>query len=339
MKKITKYTLMLAGLLSFSSCSEDDLAPSLTETDRMNELLDMNNPIVKDLKENYQVNLLTNFNDTLDFKFGFYTTTANERWEAIKITHLPDEEVQYAIDQYNGEVLQFLSPEFKKMLPSKILLSQTTDISDCHGNPDKTLARVDEPEEGYVTVIANEYSYMCSYNKEGLEGATSQIKNTLRGHKLYHMISTVMNRHKLFEAIPQAFKDPVKDFYGMSLDSLARMEPELPVIPAYRPRYYKPEWYIGKGFAITKNSPNTRNFTTVYERTLRIESQDCYVPYYSDDFKNFVHLMCYGKESNFEKYYLKSPVFCERMRLAIETLEGWGVNIRAFNPYLEIFFK
>ena len=344
MKKISKYTLLLAGLLSFASCSEDDLTPSNSEVDRMAELLDMNNPIVKDLKENYDINLLTEFNDTLDFKFGFFTSTANTRWEKVAITHLPVEEQEYAINQYNEDVLQYLNEDFRKMMPKKIVLSQKTNISECNGNPDKTMSSVDDPESGYVTVIANQYSYMCSYNKEGMEEASEKTLAVLKAHKMYHMLATVMSRKHLYDKIPQSFRDPVKDYYGMGVDSMAQMEPELPVIPPLRPTmkpmYYKPEWYIGKGFVITKKSPNTKNYTTNYERILRINNDYCLVPYFNEDAKNFLHMAVYGTdERNYPKYYLKSPIFCERMRIFIQFLQDIGFDVLKFNPALENLLK
>ena len=47
--------------------------------------------------------------------------------------------------------------------------------------------------------------------------------------------------------------------------------------------------------------------------------------------------MVFTKESDLRNYYLPSPLFCERMRIVMDLLESWGVDVLKINPALAMF--
>lgn len=65
------FIYILVCVLGFSACNEDEIKPSYADEERLEGLLDLSKPLVKEYKEKYGVNILYNFHDTLDFKFRF----------------------------------------------------------------------------------------------------------------------------------------------------------------------------------------------------------------------------------------------------------------------------
>lgn len=322
--------LICAGLYA---CDEENVAPSYADEDRIESLLDLSKPLVKEYKEKYGKNILYSFNDTLDFKFGFYTTGTNERWMNINIYHLDSMEVvDYALEQLETMVFSYFNDDFKQRLPHKILLA---DIVELDSNPDGLMAESDVEESGAVTVIANNYSYMFAFNMASMESFSEARLKDLRDVKLYHLISYVLNKENLYEEIPESFYTDVDYLHGQSVDSIALEEEELPVGTGPYANYYTTEWYMGLGMALTMNSPNTLA-TSNYSTRLRVGNSLMF-PDRERDFRNFVCVMIFTDEADLEEYYLPSELFCERMRTAMQLLEGWGVDVLAINPALEMF--
>lgn len=331
MKKWILYILVC--VLVFSACSEDDLKPSYADEERLEGLLDLSKPLVKEYKEKYGVNILYNFDDTLDFKFGFYTLSGNTAWGKIVVHHLDSVEVvDYALKRLDETVFSYFKDEFKQRLPYKILVS---DIVELTNNPDNLMSESDVVESGTVSVIGNAYSYMFAFNMESMEEFSAAKLKNLRDVKLYHLISYVMSKHDLYKDIPESFYAPVNYLHGQSVDSIAGTEDELPVGTGPYARYYTPEWYMGLGMALTQQSPR-RNASSTY--ALRVQKDNSLTfPDKARDFRNFVSVMIFTSESNLRKYYLPFPLFCERMRIAMQLLEEWGVDVLKINPNLEMF--
>lgn len=342
MKKWT-FIYLLVCVLGFSACDEDEIKPSYADEERLEGLLDLSKPLVKEFKEKYGVNILYDFDDILDFKFGFYTTTPNGSWSKPLIHHLSSTEtIDYALEQLDETVFAYFNDDFKKRLPHKILLADIVDLSGggegSSSNPDALMSEVgvdgNAEETGTVSVIANTYSYMFAFNKEAMESfSDAQLRNTCNV-KLYHLISYVINKRNLYEEIPEDFYSQVDYLHGESVDTVALMEENLPV--GSSSSYYKPEWYMGLGMALTMTSPYSSNSSSNFERRIRT-NRSLKFPSKERDFRNFICVMIFTSESNLRKYYLTSPLFCERMRIAMELLEKWGVDVLKINPALEMF--
>lgn len=330
-----KWLFILLACVGFAACSEDDINPSYADEERLEGLLDLSKPLVKEYKEKYGKNILYSFNDTLDFKFGFYTTSANTRWMNIVISHLDSTEVvDYALEKLDEMVFSYFNDDFKQLLPHKILLADIIDLGGT-SNPDELMGESDVEEEGSVTVIANDYSYMFGFNKASMETfSESKLKN-LRDVKLYHLIAYVLNKYDLYERIPDDFYSDVNYLYEQSIDSIAVQEEELPVGSAPYKNYYTPEWYMGLGMALTLNSPN-KMATSSYKSRISV-GESLYFPDKKRDFRNFVCVMIFTSESNLRTYYLPSTLFCQRMRIAMQVIQDLGVDILRINPALEMF--
>ena len=331
-----KQLLLIAILFSvgFISCDEENISPSYADEDRIEELLDMSKPLVKEYKERYGINILYKFNDTLDFKFGFYTTSVNPHWQNVTIHHLDSvEAVDFALEQLDAMVFAYFMDEFKQRLPRKLLLADIVETGSI--NPDNLMSESDVEEEGTVTVIANEYSYLLAFNKKSMESFSEARLKDLRDVKLYHLISYVMNKYDLYQKIPEEFYSEVNYLHGESVDSIAAQEDELPVGAGPYRNYYTSEWYMGLGMALTMHSPN-KSASSSFDLRLRI-GNSLYFPDRERDFRNFLCVMIFTDEDDLRKYYLPSVLFCDRMRVAVRLLQDWGVDILKINPALEMF--
>lgn len=335
MMKKWAFIYLLIGVLGFGACDEDELKPSYADEERLEGLLDLSKPLVKEYKEKYGVNILYNFDDTLDFKFGFYTTTSNNFWGKIGISHLDSTEVvDYALERLESMVFPYFKEEFKKRLPYKMLLADIVEIGGA-SNPDHLMNESDVKEEGAVSVIANDFSYMFAFNKESMENFSDAKLKNLRDVKLFHLICYVVNKHNLYAEIPEEFYSEVDYLHGESVDSLAMEEEELPVGIGPYARYYTPEWYMGLGMALTMNSPKS-GAASSYQQRLQKDNALKF-PDRQRDFRNFICVMVFTTESNLQKYYLPFPLFRERMRVAMGMLESWGVDVLRINPALKMF--
>ena len=335
MKKWT-FIYLLFCVSVFAACDdEDDLKPSYADEERIEGLLDLSKPLVKEYKEKYGVNILYHFDDTLDFKFGFYTTGSNGLWGNIEIQHLEtDENVDFALETLDEMVFSCFTDEFKKCLPYKILLADA--MSSVNTSLDALKGEMDvEETSSSATVLANSFSYMFTFNKESMEGLSETRLKNLRDVKLYHLISYVFNKANLYEKIPESFYADVNHLHGENVDMVAHMEEELPIGTGSYKSYYKPEWYIDLGMALTKRSP-LRTTRTRYEQYLALSSSKTF-PDKRRDFRNFLSVMIFPTKESLEKYFLTSELFCKRMRIAMEVLESVGVDPLKINPDLEMF--
>ena len=146
----------------------------------------------------------------------------------------------------------------------------------------------------------------------------------------------MIDQRGLAEDIPDAFYSSVSHLHGISIDSIAEQEPELPVGTGMNNQYYTPEWYIGLGMVLTEKSPNANTYGAVLERRIRKGGKYKF-PDKERDFRNFINLIVCETEENLAKYYLPSPVFKERLLIIMDLLGTWGVDVLKINPALEMF--
>ena len=327
---------LLAIVLGIAACEDDNLTPSFADEDRLPGLLDLSKPLVKEFKEKYDVNILYNYDDTLDFKFVMAPSGVTTQWGGIKITHLDSMEiVDYALEKLDAMVMSYLKDDFRKMLPRQILLADIVS-SLSSAPPDANIGESDYTETGTYTAFGNPYAaYMFAFNKASMERYSETNWANSRNVKLYNFISYVMNLRNLYEEIPESFYAPVAHLHGVSIDSIAELEDVLPVGQGSYRNYYTPEWYIGLGMVLTKKSPNPRA-SAAYPMRLMV-GRDYKFPTKERDFRNFLNLILYETEANLRTYYLPSPLFKERLAIAMDTFEKWGIDVLRINPSLEMF--
>lgn len=224
------FIYLLAIILGITACEEDDLTPSMADEDRLPELLDLSKPLVKEFKEKYDVNILYSYDDTLDFKFGMTPSGTTSQWGNIKIIHLDSMEVvDYALEKLDEMVLTYMNDDFRKILPHKILLADIVSSLSA-APPDSFIGESDYTETGTYTAFGNPFAtYMFAFNKESMERYSETNWMNSRNVKLYNFICYVINLRNLYDEIPATFYSSVSHLHGVSIDSIAELEDELPV--------------------------------------------------------------------------------------------------------------
>ena len=329
---------LLAIILGITACEEDDLTPSMADEDRLPELLDLSKPLVKEFKEKYDVNILYSYDDTLDFKFGMTPSGTTSQWGNIKIIHLDSMEVvDYALEKLDEMVLTYMNDDFRKILPHTILLADIVSSLSA-APPDSFIGESDYTETGTYTAFGNPFAtYMFAFNKESMERYSETNWMNSRNVKLYNFICYVINLRNLYDEIPATFYSSVSHLHGVSIDSIAELEDELPVGTGSYRNYYRPEWYIDLGMVLTKKSPSAYGSGALTTRLM--VGRNYLFPTKERDFRNFLNLMLFETEANLRTYYLPSETFKERLLIAIETFEKWGIDILRINPNLEMFMN
>ena len=321
--------------LGVCACNEEELTPSLKDEDRVSALVDLSRPVVKEFKEKYDVNILYDFDDTLDFKFNMTPSGTTTQYDMIQIEHLEAGTEDYALAKLDEMVLSYLKEDFRKILPKKILLAN--EVLTSSTPPDLLVGESDCAESKSYTAMGNLYgSYLFAFNESVLEELDEQRQRESRNVKLYNFINYVINLRGLSEDIPDAFYSPVSHLHGISVDSIAEQELELPVGTGMNSQYYTPEWYIGLGMVLTEKSPNANTYGAVMERRIRKGGKYNF-PDKERDFRNFINLIVCESEENLTKYYMASSLFKERLLIVMDMLETWGVDVLKINPALEMF--
>lgn len=362
------YLLLLGLVLSLCSCEEEKLTPSFSDEDRIVELLDLSQPLVKKWKESYDVNILCKFDDTLDFKFGLWRESTKSNWANLSLSKVDEKDVDGTLALFEEFVLKYFKdtivtpdgrtvyPDFKKKyFPKRILLLDTLEnngtllqdsrLYELDNRPGKTLRA---SFNGYEQVVALSTSYMPI--------ASDEAKRDIRDEILYDIIANIFERHSLYRYLPEELFANQVDLYGADVNELAAVEiPDR--LTYYRKvsgqwvaridtNYYDPSWFIGKGFATTRTTPYSGG--GVFIRRLKL-SNTLTFPLKGADVRNLMQVMiCDLKEKEtfslkgvdpVQDYYLKSPEFKKRMRILITSLYEYGIDVFAINPEMELFFQ
>lgn len=251
-------------------------------------------------------------------------------------------------------------PANKKLLPRKILIAHQLEQSENGGSipADTYNTESDFPEGGSsITAIGNSQMFMLAVDSVNVTNQRyAHVKMNMRNIKLYTLICHMLEKNKLYQTIPTAFFSPVEQYYDSIVDNIANRFTPLPVVPPSRPnqaaKYYSPDWYIGLGMAITMKSPNPTLKTASYQYEQRIDINYpqgmVRFPDKQRDFRNFICLMIFqtqtpasptSSNSNLARYLNpENTIFKARMRIAIETMLSWGINVIEINPELKAFF-
>lgn len=88
---------------------------------------------------------------------------------------------------------------------------------------------------------------------------------------------------------------------------------------------------------LTKKSPSAYGSGALTTRLM--VGRNYLFPTKERDFRNFLNLMLFETEANLRTYYLPSETFKERLLIAIEIFEKWGIDILRINPNLEMFMN
>ena len=135
MKKNWILYILLVGLFCACEQDEDSLQPSYKDIDRVASQVDLSRPIVKRIYEDYNVGILYQYDDTLDFAYVAQTDEAASLWGQVDIPQISslfvDEEGNIGTEglaeynQYVDDALAFVDTAiFKFFTPGSMIASK-----------------------------------------------------------------------------------------------------------------------------------------------------------------------------------------------------------------------
>jgi hypothetical protein len=245
-KIMKKYRLiyLLLIVVAFGACTDEEaLEPSLLDIDRAKTQLNLDNEIVKKIYDDFNVALLYEYNDTLDFTYVASTATAAEAWGKIEIPQmltrfvdstgvmLPDSIAPY--EAYVNDALTFIDTAVFKFfipnsfiadkMPEKVLLSEdifaNSEVFGFGGRvPRENEARVGRTLEGSLHNVFNTHSIVFKVNQDDVIKDTEEyIKDNF-----YVFLSRIINKHQLHKLVPEAFFAGKFDYYGQEMEGILK---------------------------------------------------------------------------------------------------------------------
>ncbi len=348
--------LFLLTLLILSCSKEEKLQPSYSESDRLAAQLDLSKPLVKEYKEKYGVNILLNFSDTLDFKFGMWKSSTRDLWANFNISHIAADEADANLALFDELVLQSFKDEittpaklgaktytstFKRdYFPHKLLLADTVTTDGNKNSPDLILAEAEvmAVSEDTWYALYNGYEQLFAVSKPQYDRLSTTNKSNVRKRMLFGFLVNMIHENNLYNAIPGEFYEPAVSLYNTDINALAVAE-KAPTHPSDT-SVINAQWYIDKGMVLSKRSPSVTSSSFAYRLN---KGSSLYFPSKMVDVRNFLNVIICESATNstgpIRGYYLKSPLFKKRMKIMIETLYSWGIDVFQINPVMEEFYN
>lgn len=365
MKKIC---LLFGILLStvFISCQgeEDLLTPSLKDVDRVGTQIDLSKPIVKNLKDNFNLGLLYEYNATLDFAYSAETSVAAARWGAVEIpemkskfldangefpvgnTQAYQDRVDLALTFVNESLFKYFKPNsfIATKMPYKVLLSESI-YAEQPVSQDPIIesdSRVNSSGKFDLYSVYNNNAIVINVNKNMVAASLAKIRND----NFYVFLSRIMEMHNLYALVPKAFSEGKTPYYGQVMETSYRTE--LNKGPERTIYIIDKNWFYGKGFIDAKyfyNNPLGLGTVTVtkdelgntilpplsYPKGLR--PTYVFVSGLKKDVRSYLNEMIHRNATEINAF---PAITKNNMRILITLFQEWGVDILEFNPALKV---
>ncbi len=242
MKRIVKILMICSIALGFICCGEDDLTPSNLDVDRIDTLLDWSNPIVKKYYEDYNVAILTRFDENLDLRFDFLSQEQGALisfWRHLDVGRMTRKtECDSAITVLDTAVFKYFKDEMEiegqtyktdfrsKYFPNKILVTNKLDsdenvfglIMQTVNRPSATGVGASYFQSNDNAVIVNLESEMLHTDEDKFNRVTKSI--------LYCMIVYAFDKHNLYDQIPEVFYSYSKPYYSQKIENIQILQGE-----------------------------------------------------------------------------------------------------------------
>lgn len=367
MKKIC---LLYGVLLStvFVACQgEEDLTASLKDVDRVATQIDLSKPIVKDLKDNFNLGLLYEYNATLDFVYSAETATAAAKWAAVEIPQIkskfldangnfPEENtvayqarVDAALTFVNESLFKYFKPNsfIASKMPYKVLLSESIYAGqDVLQEPiSESDSRISSTGQFDLYSVYNSHSIVINVNEDIINATTNKVKND----NFYVFLSRIMDMHNLYDLVPKEFYEEKAPYYGQIMETSYRTElnkgSEITI------QIIDKDWFFSKGFidakyffngriglgTVTVNKDELGNtISPVLRYTKGLRPTYLFVSGLKKDVRSYLNEMIHRNATEIDAFPAKTK---NNMRLLINMFQDWGVDIVAFNPALQVLMN
>lgn len=325
MKQYRLYIGIALMLLLWGCDKEDQLTPSLMETDWV-EKLDMDNPMVKDFYDHYGVGLMTQYDLNKDLRYNMASATVQEKqWGNLLAPSLErTTEIDSAFTFLQTTLLQyFTNAEFiRDHFPRKILLARELVLD----YSDNAICEECKESDKLVSFLGNN-SLHSIYSKSSfafsVKLATIYYNTTnLYAYKmdnLYLFLSCLFRINDLYDELGSDFYLPgMKNYYSRKLKEVYVEEgnSETAVNADI-------QWYWEKGFVsnLYLNNPTTANKILL----------DNTFPDRERDVRMCINQLLFVSSKVWNQY---PDAVKERLTVLVHKFDEWGIDIRLINPVI-----
>lgn len=242
MKRTVKFLMICFVVLGFVCCGEDDLTPSNLDVDRIDTLLDWSNPIVKKYYEDYNVAILTRFDENLDLRFDFLSQEQGSLisfWRHLDVGKMTRKtECDSAIIVLDTAVFKYFKDEMEiegqiyktdfcsKYFPNKILVTNKLESSEnVFGLIMQTVNRPSATGVGASYFQSNDNAVIVNLESEMLHTDEDKF-NRVTKSILYCMIAYAFDKYNLYDQVPEAFYSYSKPYYSQKIENLQILQGE-----------------------------------------------------------------------------------------------------------------
>ncbi|MEH0157702.1 hypothetical protein V6R21_26675 [Limibacter armeniacum] len=361
--KIKGLLYFVIPALLFSSCVEEEAAlePSNIDQDRISTQIDLSNETIKRIYNDYNVGLLYEYDTTKDFAYVGGTETMAQVWEAVEIPMIKSlyvdetggmstDTVSYYQEHLDG-ALTFLDttlfscfdPEgmIASKMPYKVLLSASVYTeSQIRGLSGSVLTESDSrygsKASGPLRSAFNDHSIVFAMDMEHIANSTDKYVK----ENFYAFFSRIIGMHELYNAVPAAFFEGKESYYNQEMEGLFREENGYDEEDALT--LIDKDWFYSKGFVDAqyfyelssyKYLKDENNQWVKHIKPLEVAKTPEFAADEFEDVRAYLNEMIHRDASELEAF---PENIKDNMRLLLDTFEGWGVNVKAINPDLEV---
>ncbi|MCR8666554.1 hypothetical protein NO995_02595 [Aestuariibaculum sp. M13] len=358
---------------SVVACDVDEyVKASNADEDRVLSQIDFSNSDIKMLYDDYNMGLLFEYDQILDFAYDAGSEDRTSLWGSID---MPQIQTKFEVDSvltaegkveyeaYKQEVTTFLvenlfnyfkpNTTIATLMPYKVLVSNS--LFSERNVPDDAGDVLTESEERLsssarynLRTVFNKHSIVFSIDLDEL--TTSSRKEEFTKDNFYILLSRIMGMHNLYDQVPEEFYGDKADYYGLEME-----EPfitETGKEDYERIDFIDKDWFYEKGFIDARyfygSSSGLGNYTQRYDQETgeRFSSSSEYVyhkktllPYYDFVASKEYDVRAYVNELIFrdaDELLAFPQNIQDNLKIIFDLLTEWGVDILAINPDLEV---
>ena len=358
MKKNWILYILLVGLFCACEQDEDSLQPSYKDIDRVASQVDLSRPIVKRIYEDYNVGILYQYDDTLDFAYVAQTDEAASLWGQVDIPQISslfvDEEGNIGTEglaeynQYVDDALAFVDTAIFKFftpgsmiaskLPAKVLISSSV-YANQQVNTNaltESEARYSRYTDGSLSMVYNAHSIVINVNQDEV----TQNREDFIVDDFYVFLAKVLEMNNLYSLVPEEFYANKEDYYGQEMDAIYREE--MGIDEETSLSVIDKDWIYSKGFIDAQyfyNSPS--GLGSVWEKidgewvkhSKAFKPRYNFVSGFGEDVRSYINELLFRNTSEFEAF---PENIQDNLRLIYNMLAGWGVDLMSLNPDIEV---
>lgn len=350
--------ILLVGILYSCQKDEDILEPSYADIDRVASQVDLSNETVKTIYENFDVGVLYQYDDTLDFAYTGQEADVSALWGSVEIPEIitafqdslgnmsPDtvsyyeEYVRAAIAFVDTAIFQRFDPASTVItkLPRKVLIAESI-----YAENRTNLVPLIESEsrssrytDGALSMVYNNHSFVVAYNPD-------EVERDLKSYILddfYVFFCRVMEMNDLYALIPSSFSEGKEAYYGQEMESFYREE--MGIDDETRVYSVDRDWVYSKGFIDAIYFYYTPyGLGTVYDYSTgeRVRITKGFKPTYDfvsglqTDVRSYISEMLHRDADEIAAFPANIR---ENMRTLYNLFTSWGVDFKSLNPDLEV---